>query len=64
MILNFVTKHKVELVGTGVGMLLGFLYYFFIGCSNGSCIISSNPFITTSYGGLMGYFISGLFKKQ
>ena len=28
----------------------GFAYYYFIGCTGGSCPITSNPFISTAYG--------------
>jgi hypothetical protein len=28
----------------------GFAYYYFIGCTGGSCPITSNPCISTGYG--------------
>ena len=36
-----------------IGGILGYAYYQFIGC-NGSCIIGSNPFISTAYGMIAG----------
>jgi hypothetical protein len=41
----------------------GFAYYYFIGCQSGSCPISSNPYISTSYGMLIGFLFS-LDKKK
>ncbi len=35
----------------GVG---GFLYYYFIGCASGTCPITSNPYVSTGYGAMMG----------
>lgn len=37
-----------------VGAAGGFAYYYFIGCASGRCPISSNPYISTAYGTLMG----------
>jgi hypothetical protein len=36
------------------GALLGYAYYYFIGCRTGSCPLTGNPLITTLYGMLMG----------
>jgi len=36
------------------GAALGFAYYYFIGCASGTCPITSNPYIATAYGGLIG----------
>lgn len=37
-----------------VGAAGGFTYYYFIGCASGACPISSNPYISTAYGALIG----------
>jgi hypothetical protein len=41
-------------LGVLAGAAAGFAYYYFIGCVGGSCPISSNPYISTLYGGLFG----------
>jgi hypothetical protein len=38
-----------------IGGLAGFLYYFYIGCSSGTCAITSNPYKSTLMGALMGW---------
>ena len=45
------------------GMLTGFLYYRFFGCT-GSCAISSNPYMTMAYMGLVGWLLSLIFEKK
>jgi hypothetical protein len=40
-----------------IGGLLGYGYYYFIGCSNG-CPIQSNPYASTIYGAAIGGFLS------
>jgi len=42
---------------TSLGGLGGFLYYYFIGCSSGTCPITSNPFISIAFGGIIGYLL-------
>jgi len=37
-----------------LGGLMGFAYYYFIGCNSGSCAITSNPYISTVYGAFLG----------
>jgi len=42
---------------TVLGGLGGFLYYYFVGCTSGSCAITGNPYASIAFGGLMGYFL-------
>jgi hypothetical protein len=42
------------LVGAAVGALGGWLYWYFIGCRSGTCLISSNVWISTGYWGVVG----------
>jgi uncharacterized membrane protein (UPF0136 family) len=41
------------------GALLGFGYHRFVGCRTGACMITANPYVSTLYGALMGYLLSG-----
>jgi hypothetical protein len=44
-------------LGVVIGGLAGYLYYHFVGCSSGTCAITSNPYVSTLFGGLMGFFV-------
>lgn len=45
------------ILGVIVGGILGFLYYKLVGCSTGTCPITSNPINSTAYGAVMGLLI-------
>ena len=44
-------------LGIVTGALAGFLYYYFVGCASGSCAITSSPYMSTVWGGLLGLFV-------
>ena len=41
-------------IGIVLGGVVGFAYYYFIGCKSGTCAITSSPVISTLYGVLLG----------
>jgi len=45
-------------IGAAVGGLAGLSYQHFIGCRTGTCPITSNAWISTLYGALMGVIVS------
>ena len=44
-------------LGIAIGGLAGFLYYYFEGYSSGNNGITSNPYMSILYGGLLGLFV-------
>ena len=44
--------------GLALGGLCGYLWYRMVGCSTGACPLTSNPFISTLYGAMIGGLIS------
>jgi len=45
------------LIGSIAGAIGGYLYYRLVGCVSGACAITSNPVISTIYGGVLGLLI-------
>jgi hypothetical protein len=50
--------HYRKIIGVVLGALSGYAYYHYVGCLSGHCPISSNPWISTGYGALLGYLIA------
>jgi len=40
------------------GAVVGLLYQRFVGCRTGACPLTSNPYIATIYGAVVGYLAS------
>ena len=57
-------KYKGAFIGIAFGAFAGFFYWKFIGCSSGTCAITSKPLNSTLYGALMGFLVAGIFKKE
>ena len=45
------------IVLTLLGLCGGYLYYRLVGCATGTCPISSNPYSSTIYGGVIGFLL-------
>ncbi|MES1197922.1 MAG: DUF6132 family protein, partial [Chitinophagaceae bacterium] len=52
--MKFINNNKLAIIGIIVGAIGGYLYYHYIGCSGGTCSITSKPLNSTLYGSLMG----------
>lgn len=53
-----------NLAGLLVGIIGGYLYYHLVGCNSGGCAITSNPYMSILWGGLMGYLLADIFKMK
>lgn len=61
---TWMQKNKLSLIGIAVGAIGGFMYWNYIGCASGTCMITSKPINSTLYGALMGFLLFGIFKKE
>ncbi len=57
---SFLTRYVrwKSLLFLALGAAVGFGYYRVIGCATGACPITGNPYIATTYGGLIGFLLS------
>jgi hypothetical protein len=50
-------RHLYTVAFIAGGAALGFLYYYLVGCRSGTCPLTSNPYISTAYGALIGLLL-------
>ena len=47
-----------------LGAILGYLYWNYIGCSSGTCAITSVWWRSTIYGAIMGYLLGDIIQNN
>lgn len=60
----FVVFTLLSLAGMVAGALGGYLYYLKVGCTTGACPITSSPYISSVWGGAMGFLIGDLLNGK
>jgi hypothetical protein len=58
------SNNLLYIIGAAIGAVGGFMYWKFVGCSSGTCPITSKPLNSTLYGAMMGALLLSLFKKS
>lgn len=62
--MNIIQKNKWLILGVLAGSVAGYAYYYFVGCADGTCSITSQPLNSTLYGAMMGGLLfNGLDKS-
>jgi len=64
MIKKVFTQYWLVLLGVVIGALGGYLYWLYIGCSSGSCPITSSPLLSSMWGAVMGGLLFSIFKRE
>lgn len=61
---KWINTNKLYLAGAFIGAIAGYIYWHQVGCSTGTCPITSKPLNSTVYGAVMGSLLFSLFKKD
>jgi len=54
----------LSILGIILGTIGGYLYYLKVGCVNGTCAITSNPWLSMLWGAALGYLLFDMFNKK
>ena len=57
-------RYLLTALGVVIGMVGGFLYWRYVGCSSGTCPITSSPVNCTLWGGAMGGLLLNIFEPS
>lgn len=57
-------QHWILLAGVIFGTIGGYLYWYFIGCNNGTCPITSSPINSSIAGALLGGLVFTSFPNS
>ena len=60
----WIINHKLYFIGAAVGAVGGYLYWRYVGCSSGTCMISSKPLNSTLYFAVLGALLFSLFDVK
>jgi hypothetical protein len=61
--MKWLLQNKLVIAGIIAGAIGGFIYWNQIGCSSGTCMITSKWQNSTAYGALMGGLVFSIFQK-
>jgi Family of unknown function (DUF6132) len=61
--MKWLLNNKLVIAGIIVGAVAGFIYWKQVGCTSGTCMITSKWHNSTGYGALMGGLLFSLFQK-
>ena len=59
----WLNKNKIPLLTSVLGAISGYLYWHYVGCSLGSCAITSVWWRSTIYGVIMGWLLGSLINE-
>jgi phage shock protein E len=49
-----IAKWSKRILPVVLGAACGYAYYHYVGCASGTCPLTSNPYVTTVYGSVVG----------
>ena len=62
--MKLLKRHWPTLLGAALGALGGYLYWYFVGCADGTCPITSSPLNSTLWGAVMGGLLLSMFEPK
>jgi hypothetical protein len=61
---KWIVNNRLYFIGAIAGAVAGFLYWRYVGCLTGTCVITSKPLNSSLYFSVFGALLFGSFKKE
>ena len=61
---ELILKNSLFLIGAAVGGIGGYFYWLYVGCSTGTCPITSSPVMSVIWGAILGGLLLSMFQKK
>lgn len=61
---KYIKSNLLWILGAVLGAIAGYIYWSQVGCSSGTCAITSKPLNSSLYGAIMGSLFLSIFKKN
>lgn len=61
---KIIGKNKLFIIGAVAGAIGVYFYWLYVGCTSGTCPITSSPFMSTVWGAVMGGLLLSIFQKD
>ena len=60
---DYIKKHLLIVIFMTAGAIGGFIYWKFVGCLSGTCVIKSVWYLSTIYGTALGFVAGSLIEE-
>ncbi len=61
---EFLSKYGLMLLGIIIGAIGGYVYWRYVGCTTGTCLITSSPVASSLWGAAIGGLLFSAFKPD
>lgn len=61
---TFIKEYWMMIAGMLIGAMASYLYWRFVGCTTGTCPITSSPLNMTLWGGIMGGLLGNMLQPH
>ncbi len=63
-IIQKLKRNWLYLLGGVIGAGGGYIYWYYIGCTSGTCPITSSPYASVVWGAILGGLLFSMFNKD